>query len=104
MRAVRDWRSGGSGEAAATSEGGMSSAARATEPTQTAGVFARIRSGFTPPTKLTISEFSDRELVVTTGPLAGTHWQTSFAPYQRGILDAFHEPGVEYVAVRASSQ
>jgi phage terminase large subunit GpA-like protein len=42
--------------------------------------------------------------VVTTGPLAGTHWQTEFAPYQRGILDALHEPGVEYVAVRGSSQ
>ena len=67
-------------------------------------VLERVRSGWAPPPLLTVSEFCDRELVVTTGPLAGTHWQTDFAPYQRGILDALHEPGVEYVAVRGSSQ
>jgi len=64
----------------------------------------RARAVFAPPPNLTVSQFSDRELVVTTGPLAGTHWQTSFAPYQRGILDAFHEPGVEIVVVMGSSQ
>jgi phage terminase large subunit GpA-like protein len=74
------------------------------ELTATEEVRARARSGFLPPPDLTVSEFSDRELVVTTGPLAGTHWQTSFAPYQRGILDAFHEPGVEIVVVMGSSQ
>lgn len=67
-------------------------------------VMVRVRAGWAPPPLLTVSEFCDRELVVTTGPLAGTHWQTEFAPYQRGILDALHEPGVEYVAVRGSSQ
>lgn len=67
-------------------------------------VLSRVRSGWAPPPLLTVSEFADRDLVVTTGPLAGTHWQTDFAPYQRGILDALHEPGVEYVAVRGSSQ
>jgi len=65
---------------------------------------ARVRAGFLPPPDLTVSQFADRELVVTTGPLAGTHWQTDFAPYQRGILDAFHEPGVEIAAVMGSSQ
>lgn len=63
-----------------------------------------VRAGFAPPPDLTVSEFSDRELIVTTGPLAGTHWQTDFAPYQRGILDAFHEPGVEIAVVMGSSQ
>jgi len=67
-------------------------------------VLAQVRAGWAPPPRLTVSEFCDRELVVTTGPLAGTHWQTDFAPYQRGILDALHEAGVEYVAVRGSSQ
>lgn len=56
------------------------------------------------PPALTVSEFSDCEIVVTSGPLAGTHWQTSFAPYQRGILDVFHEPGVEIAVVEGSSQ
>lgn len=77
----------------------MSACALAVEP-----VLARVRAGWGPPPILTVSEFCDRELVVTTGPLAGTHWQTDFAPYQRGILDAVHEPGVEYVVVRGSSQ
>jgi phage terminase large subunit GpA-like protein len=64
----------------------------------------RVRSRFAPPPRLTVSEFSDREIVLTTGPLAGTHWQTDYAPYQRGILDAFHEPGVQTVVVMGSSQ
>jgi phage terminase large subunit GpA-like protein len=64
----------------------------------------RVRQRWAPPPDLTVSEFCDQSLVVTTGPLAGTHWQTSFAPYQRGVLDAFSSPGIEYVVVRGSSQ
>jgi phage terminase large subunit GpA-like protein len=64
----------------------------------------RARAAFAPPPELTVSAFADQEIIVTTGPLAGTHWQTAFAPYQRGILDAFHEPGVEIVVVQGSSQ
>jgi phage terminase large subunit GpA-like protein len=65
---------------------------------------ARQRSAYAPPPRLTVSEFADREIVVTSGPLAGTHWQTAFAPYQRGIMDAVHEPGVEFIVVMGSSQ
>jgi phage terminase large subunit GpA-like protein len=57
-----------------------------------------------PPPKLRVSEFADRSVIVTSGPLAGTHWRTDFAPFQRGVMDAFHEPGVEIVAVMGSSQ
>jgi phage terminase large subunit GpA-like protein len=64
----------------------------------------RALAGFAPPPRLRVSEFSDREIVNTTGPLAGSKWQTSFAPYQRGILDVFHEPGVETAVVMGSSQ
>lgn len=78
--------------------------ATAAAPPAMASVIARVKRGYAPPPDLTVSEFCDRELVVTTGPLAGTHWQTSFAPYQRGILDAFHEPGVEIAVVMGSSQ
>lgn len=62
------------------------------------------RAGYTPPPELTVSQFADRELIVTSGPLAGTRWQTAFAPYQRGIMDAHHEPGVEFVVVMGSAQ
>lgn len=62
------------------------------------------RAGYAPPPELKVSDFSDAHIIVTSGPLAGTRWQTEFAPYQRGILDAFHEPGVEVVVVMGSSQ
>lgn len=64
----------------------------------------RVRARWAPPPNLKISEFADRELIVTSGPLAGTRMQTSFAPYQVGILDAFLEPRVQIVVVKGSSQ
>lgn len=67
-------------------------------------VVDRAWAGWAAPPDLTVSEFCDRELVVTTGPLAGTKWQTELAPYQRGILDAFSEHGIEYVVCRTSAQ
>jgi phage terminase large subunit GpA-like protein len=71
---------------------------------QIEGALARVRKGYAPPPDLTVSEFADKEIVVTSGPLAGTHWRTDFAPYQRGIMDVFHEPGVEVAVVMGSSQ
>lgn len=71
---------------------------------QVAEVFDRVWATWAPPPELRVSEFCDQELVVASGPYAGTRWQTDFAPYQRGILDAFSEPGVEYVVCRTSSQ
>ncbi len=62
------------------------------------------RDAYRLPPDYRVSDFCDAELIVPTGPLAGTRWRTDFAPYQRGILDAFHEPGVELVAVMGSSQ
>lgn len=67
-------------------------------------LLTRVLARFAPPPLLTVSQFSDQEIVVTSGPLAGTHWQTDYAPYQRGILDAFHEPNVQTVVVMGSSQ
>lgn len=61
-------------------------------------------AAWAPPPRLTVSEFADREIVVTSGPLAHTRWQTDFAPYQRAILDAFHEPGVQTSVIMGSSQ
>ena len=69
-----------------------------------AALLERVVARFAPPPILNVSEFADREIVVTAGPLSGTHWQTDFAPYQRGIMDAFHETGVEIAVVMGSSQ
>ena len=74
------------------------------DPTVAPALLARVLARFAPPPLLTVSQFADHEIIVTTGPLAGTHWQNDFAPYQRGILDAFHEPGVQTVVVMGSSQ
>lgn len=64
----------------------------------------RALSWFAPPPELTVSEFADAHVIVSSGPLAGTQWQTAFAPYQRGIMNAFHEAGVQTVVVMGSSQ
>src|SRR3990170_3971885 len=71
---------------------------------RTEALLAKVTSLYAPPSDLTVSEFADRAIIVTSGPLAGTRWRTDFTPYLRGILDAFHEPGVEIVVVQASSQ
>lgn len=62
------------------------------------------RAAWAPPTKLRVSEFSASEIIITTGPLAGTHYDNDFAPFQPGILDVFHEPGITHAVVMGSSQ
>lgn len=64
----------------------------------------QVRRGFLPAPALRCSEFADENIVVTNGPLQGTRWRTAFAPYQRGIMDVFHEPGVTTAVVMGSSQ
>ncbi len=64
----------------------------------------KVRRGYAPPTDLSVSDYADSAIVLTSGPLAGTKWQTDFAPYQRGIMDGYHEPGVEIIVVMGSSQ
>ena len=58
-----------------------------------------------PQTRLTVSEFSDQEIIITSGPKAGTKWRTDFVPYQRGFLDAFHGgDGIEFAVMMCSAQ
>ena len=72
--------------------------------TLTQALLQRVRRGFAPPPTLTVSQFADQSIIVTSGPLAGTKFQTALAPFQRGIMDAWHEPGIEIVVVMGSSQ
>ncbi len=67
-------------------------------------VVERSFSLLAPPPSLTVSEFADAHIILTSGPLAGARWKTDFAPYQRGIMDAVHEKGVQTVVVMGSSQ
>lgn len=64
----------------------------------------RAKASYAPAPRLTISGFAEREIVLTSGPLAGTRWRNDFAPYQVGIMDAPLEDGVEIVVVMGSSQ
>ena len=62
----------------------------------------RILVGFKPPPRLKLSGYAD-EFAVMTGPAAEKgQWRT--LPYQREILDAFTEPGVETIAIMKSAR
>lgn len=58
-----------------------------------------------PPPKITVSQWADanREIAKGTGPFPG-RWLTDRAPYQRGMMDAFTEPGVEEIVLMTASQ
>ena len=58
-----------------------------------------------PRTRLTISEWADRERVLPEASAArGARWQTSSAPYLREIMDALLAPAVRKVAVMKGAQ
>lgn len=60
---------------------------------------------FLPPPRLTVSEWADefRELSAEGSPEPG-RWRTDRARYQRGMMDALSEPGIETVVLMCSSQ
>lgn len=58
-----------------------------------------------PAPRLTVSEWADRHRQLSREYAAEPgQWRTDRAPYQRGIMDAFSDPGVETVMVQSSSQ
>ncbi len=60
---------------------------------------------FKPPEKLKISEWADRERILSIESSAEPgRWFTSRALYQGGIMDAFSEENIETVVVMSSSQ
>jgi len=63
----------------------------------------RIARGWTPPTKLTVSEWADqfRYLSSESGAAAGK-WRT--LPFQRDIFDAFSSPAIHTVVVMSATQ
>ncbi|QDQ24942.1 phage terminase large subunit family protein [Chitinimonas arctica] len=58
-----------------------------------------------PPRRITVSQWADEALYLSPEDSAEAgKFRTDRAPYQRGIMDAFHAEGIEEVAVMASSQ
>ncbi|MGN0996542.1 MAG: phage terminase large subunit family protein [Candidatus Ventricola sp.] len=60
---------------------------------------------FRPPRTQTVSEWADahRVLVSESSSEPGP-WRTDRAPYQREIMDAFTQPGVQEIVIKASAQ
>lgn len=60
---------------------------------------------YTPPPRLTVSEWSDRNRVLSPeASAAAGRWNTSLAEYQRGIMDALNDPNVETIVMMSSAQ
>lgn len=58
-----------------------------------------------PPPDLTISEWADRERRLSSESSAEPgRWRTSRAPFQKGIMDAISDPGVETVVIKSAAQ
>lgn len=66
---------------------------------------SKVTKLLTPPPKLTISEYADRYMVLTSESSAEPgRWQTSRAPYQKEIMDAVSDRKVKKVVVMSSAQ
>lgn len=72
---------------------------------RTIKLFSNIAKILAPPPKLTVSEWADsyRRLSSEASAEPG-QWRTSRAPYQKDIMDAINDPGVENVVVMSSAQ
>ena len=79
-------------------------AARLSDPSSGRRLYRRVMGMFAPPPTLTVSQFADMEILLPSSSAVPGRWRTDYAPYERGILDAFHEPGVQTVVVMGSSQ
>jgi len=73
--------------------------------TTPAEIYAQACKVWAPPPKLKVSEWADsyRRLSSEASSEPG-QWRTDRAAYQRGIMDAFNEAGVETVVVMSSAQ
>jgi phage terminase large subunit GpA-like protein len=68
-------------------------------------LFREIATHWSPPPKLTISEWADeRRFLPSESAAEPGKWRTSRAEYQRGIMDAISDPTVETVVVMSSAQ
>lgn len=63
---------------------------------------ARVRAQWRPPRRLALSAWADEKFVLPAGDANAGRWRT--LPYQRGILDAISDPGIERVTVMKSKR
>jgi phage terminase large subunit GpA-like protein len=65
-------------------------------------VESRIRAHWRPPPRLSLSDWADAKFCLPEGDANAGRWRT--LPYQRGIMDAFSDPGIERVSVMKSAR
>src|SRR3989442_780141 len=63
---------------------------------------ARVRHQWRPPRRLSLAEWADEHFVLPLGDANAGRWRT--IPYQRAILDAMSDPGIERVTVMKSKR
>lgn len=72
---------------------------------QTLKLFQKAASLVSPPPKLTVSEWADKERILSQESSSEYgRWNTDRAPYQREIMDAVNDPDVEEIVVMSSAQ
>jgi Phage terminase large subunit (GpA) len=68
-------------------------------------VMAATLRAFAPPPTLTVSQWADREWILSPEASAEPgHWDTARAEYLRGVMDALSDPTVTRVVVAKGSQ
>jgi phage terminase large subunit GpA-like protein len=69
------------------------------------GVVGDITKLWAPPPKLTVSEWADRNRILSPESAAEPgRWHTDRAEYLRGMMDAFNDPAVETIVFMTSAQ
>ena len=78
---------------------------RKSELTKTCTFFRKLMGVFHTPPALTCSVWADRFRVLSKASSAEPgRWRTDRAPYQKEIMDAISDPGVERVVIKSSAQ
>lgn len=63
------------------------------------------RRGLKPPPRLSVSQWADEKRILSPESSAEPGpWNTSRAPYQRGMMDAINDPAVEQIVIMSSAQ
>jgi phage terminase large subunit GpA-like protein len=72
---------------------------------KTVELFSKIfKKYFAPIPKIKVSEWADQHRIISTGNAFPGKWRTNVAPYQREIMDAFTEKGIQRVVVMSAAQ
>lgn len=67
-------------------------------------ILDEVRKGFLPPVKLSISEWAEENITISSGNNKGMKFNKDFMSYQNGILECVNDPSIEKVCIEASAR